>query len=99
MNKKKFDSLSAADQDVIRKFSGEWLAARFAEAFDADNDLATTQLKSDPKRTTILPSQTDLDRAQAVSSTQIKEWQAGNPRHTELLAAVGAELGKLRSAP
>lgn len=99
MNKKKFDSLSAADQDVIRRFSGEWLAARFAEAFDADNDLATTQFKSDPKRTTILPSQTDLDRAQAVSSTQIKEWQAGNPRHTELLAAVGAELGKLRSAP
>ena len=97
MNKKKFDSLPAADQDVIRKFSGEWLAARYADAFEADNELVTKQFRSDPKRTTILPSQVDLDTVQAAAGTQVKGWQAGNPRHGELLAAVETEIEKLRA--
>jgi TRAP-type C4-dicarboxylate transport system substrate-binding protein len=98
MNKKKFDSLPIAGQDIIRKFSGEWLAVRFAEAFQANNDLVMKQFKSDPRRTTILPSQPDLDTAQAVFDKFIEEWQARNPRNMQLLTAVETELGKLRSA-
>ena len=97
MNKNKFDSLPAADQDIIRKFSGEWLAARYAEAFEAANELVTQQFESDSRRTTVLPSQADLDGAQAVFDVQIKDWQARNPRNIELLGAVETELGKLRS--
>ena len=98
MNKKKFDSLPAADQDIIRKFSGEWTTARFAEAFGADDDLVMKQFESDPRRTTIFPSKADLDTAQAVFGTQIKEWQAGSPHNIQLLATVETELGKLRPA-
>jgi len=97
MNKKKFDSLPAAGQDIIRRFSGEWLAARYAQTFDTDNDLMMKQFKSDPRRTTVVPSQADLDTAQAVFATQIKNWQAGNPRNIQLLAAAEAEIEKLRS--
>ena len=97
MNKKKFDSLPKAGQDIIRKFSGEWLAARFVETFDTINDLVMEQLKSDPKRTVIFPSQADLDTAQATFKTVIKEWQAKNPRNLELLTAVETEIAKLRS--
>jgi TRAP-type transport system periplasmic protein len=97
MNKKKFDSLPAAGQDIIRRFSGEWLAARFTQTFEADNDMMMNQFKSDPRRTTIIPSQADLDTAQAVFDTQIKGWQARNPRNTELLGAVETEIGNLRS--
>jgi TRAP-type C4-dicarboxylate transport system substrate-binding protein len=97
MNKKKFDGLPAAGQDIIRKFSGEVLAARYAEAFEAANELVTQQFKSDPRRTTVLPSQADLDTAQAIFDTQTKDWQARNPRNIQLLGAVETEIGKLRS--
>jgi TRAP-type C4-dicarboxylate transport system substrate-binding protein len=98
MNKKKFESLPPAAQDIIRKFSGEWLAARYADAFAASNELVMKQFKSDPKRTTIISSQADIDTAQAAFATLIREWQPTNPRNAQLLAAVETELAKLRSA-
>jgi len=97
MNKKKFDSLPKAGQDIIRKFSGEWLAARFAETFEANNDLVMEQLKSDPRRTVIFPSQPDIDTTRATFRTVIKEWQAKDPHNRELLTVVETEITKLRS--
>jgi TRAP-type transport system periplasmic protein len=98
MNRKKFDSLPKAGQDIIRKFSGEWLAARYAETFDANNDVVMGQLKSDPKRKVIFPSQSDLDTAQAIFRTLIEKWQVANPHNRELLTAVEGEITKLRSS-
>ena len=95
MNRKKFDSLPKAAQDIIRKFSGEWLAAHFAETFIAKNDLVMEQFKSDPKRTVIFPSQRDLDVAQATYRKVIDEWQARTPRNRELLTMVDSEIAKL----
>lgn len=97
MNRKTFDGLPKAGQDIIRKFSGEWLAARFAETFEANNNLVMEQLKSDPKRTVIFPSQSDLDTARATFGIVIKEWQARDPHNLELLTAVESEIAKLRS--
>ena len=97
MNGKKFDSLPKAAQDVIRKFSGDAFAARFAETFVANDDLVMEQFKSDSKRTVIFPSQRDLAVAQATFRTVIDEWQAKNPHNRELLAAVEGEIAKLRS--
>jgi TRAP-type C4-dicarboxylate transport system substrate-binding protein len=98
MNKKKFESLPLGAQDLIRKFSGEWLAAHFAEAFDVSNHLAMKQFKSDPKRSTILPSQPDLNTVKSTFDKFIKEWGASNPRDVQMLTAAESELGKLRSA-
>jgi TRAP-type C4-dicarboxylate transport system substrate-binding protein len=97
MNRRTFDSLPKVGQDIIRKFSGEWLAARFAETFEANNDLVMDQLKSDLKRTVIFPSQVDLHTAQATFKTVIREWQAGKPHNLELLTVVETEIAKLRS--
>ena len=97
MNRKKFDSLPKAGQEIIRKFSGEWPAARFVETFDTINDQVIAQLKSDPKRTVIVPSQSDLDIAQAVFKSVIKEWQAKSLHNLALLTAVKTEIAKLRS--
>jgi TRAP-type C4-dicarboxylate transport system substrate-binding protein len=95
MNRKKFDSLPKAAQDIIRKFSGEWLAAHFTGTFIAKNDLVMEQFKSDPKRTVIFPSQRDLDVAQATYRRVIDEWQARTPRNRELLTMVESEIAKL----
>lgn len=97
MNRKKFDSLPKAGQDLIRKYSGEWLAARYVEGYDANTNPIVEQLKSDPKRTVILPSQSDLDTAQAAFRTVIKEWQAKNAHNRGLLTVVETEIAKLRS--
>jgi TRAP-type C4-dicarboxylate transport system substrate-binding protein len=95
MNRKKFDSLPQAGQDIIRKFSGEWLAARFAETFEANNNVVMEQFKSDPKRTVIFPSQRDLDSAQVTFRMVIEAWRAKNPHNLQLWAAVETELAKL----
>jgi TRAP-type C4-dicarboxylate transport system substrate-binding protein len=97
MNKKKFDSLPKAAQDIIRKFSGDGFAARFAETFVADDDQVMGQLKSDPKRTVIFPSSRDFDTAQAVFQSVIDEWVAKSPHNRQLLTIVETEIAKLRS--
>lgn len=97
MNRKKFDSLPKTTQDLIRKHSGEWLAARYIEAYDANADPIVKQLKSDPKRTVVFPSQLDLDTAQDRFTIVIKEWQAQSPHNDALSRVVESEITKLRS--
>ena len=97
MDRKKFDSLPKAGQDVIRRFSGEWLAARFAETFETNNNLVMEQFKSDPKRTVVFASPSDVDTAQAAFTTTIKAWEARNPHNMELLSIVEADVAKQRA--
>jgi len=96
MNKKKFDSLPEAAQNLIRKYSGEWLAARHVEAYDAQEVASLDQLKSDPKRHIILPSDADRATAQIAFKSVVDEW-AASPRNSELLVSIKRELATLRS--
>lgn len=97
MNRKKFDSLPKAGQDAIRKYSGEWTAARFNEGIGAYNDSLVKQLQGDPKRKVVFPSQAELDAAQQVFRSVINEWTAKSPRNQELLKVVEAEIAKARA--
>ncbi len=97
MNRNKFDSLPKAAQDVIGKFSGEWLAARFAQTFEAEDAQVMEQFKSDPKRTLVFPSEADLKIAQAAFTTISDNWAAASPHNRELLMRVKAEIAKLRA--
>lgn len=97
MNRKKFDSLPKAGQEAIREYSGEWMAARYIDEYDATNNPIMEKLKSDPKRTVIFPSQADRDTAQAAFKRVIEGWLAEDPRNPKLLKAVEAEIAKLRA--
>lgn len=97
MNRKKFDSLPKAGQDVIRQYSGEWIAAHYVDAYDATNNPMMEKLKSDPKRSVTFPSNADLDTAQVAFKKVIDEWLAEDRRHPELLTAVQTEIAKLRT--
>lgn len=97
MNRKRFDGLPKHAQDMISKYSAEWAAARFIEINEADNGQLMDQLKSDPKRKAIFPSQSDLDTAQVGFKAVIEQWLAKGPRNRELLAAVETEIGKVRT--
>jgi TRAP-type C4-dicarboxylate transport system substrate-binding protein len=63
MNRKKLESLSKENQAVIRQYSGEWLAARIVEGYAPYNKEIVEQLKSDPARAVVFPSQADIDVA------------------------------------
>jgi TRAP-type transport system periplasmic protein len=97
MNKETFDKLPPAAQDVIRECSGEWLAERSTQAFAAGNNLALEQLRSDPKRVLIVPSQTDLDLAQHGFRSVVDKWAAIDPHNREMLKGLRTELAKLRA--
>jgi TRAP-type C4-dicarboxylate transport system substrate-binding protein len=97
MNRTKFDSLPQASQDIIRKFSGEWAADRFIATYDAENKLALEQLRADPGRKVVTPSQADSDRAKSAFGAVIAKWLSDDPRNRELLTKVEFEISKIRS--
>jgi TRAP-type C4-dicarboxylate transport system substrate-binding protein len=97
MNRKKFESLSEANRDVIRKHSGEWLAARIIEGYAPYNKEIVEQLKSDPARQVIFPSQADTYLAAQAFKAARTEWADASPHNRRLLNAVEAELRRLRS--
>jgi TRAP-type C4-dicarboxylate transport system substrate-binding protein len=97
MNRKKFESLPKAGQDVIRKFSGESTVARFVETYDANNAQAMNDLKSDPNRALIAPPRAELDTLQATFQRGLEKWRDENPRNLELWKLVETELARLRA--
>jgi TRAP-type C4-dicarboxylate transport system substrate-binding protein len=97
MNRKKFESLPTAAQDIIRKYSGEWAAERFVEAYDANNIQAMKDLQSDPNRQVIMPSRSDLDALQASFRTAFETWRRDNPRNGELFKLAEAEIARARA--
>jgi TRAP-type C4-dicarboxylate transport system substrate-binding protein len=97
MNRKKFESLPKPGRDVIRRYSGEWLAERFVKGFELYNTEFLEQLKSDPLRTVTFPSQSEIDVAERTFRALRAEWADATPRHRQLLNAVEAELVKFRS--
>jgi TRAP-type C4-dicarboxylate transport system substrate-binding protein len=96
MSRKTFASLPARAQNIIRKYSGEWAVARSNEFFEDINYKSMEQLKSDPKRRVIFPSEADLVQIQAAFKSVIADW-AADPRNRVLLNITEAEIVKLRS--
>jgi TRAP-type C4-dicarboxylate transport system substrate-binding protein len=97
MNRKKFDALPKAGQDAIRKYSGDWTAARFNEGIGAYNDSLIKQLQADPKRKVVFPAPAELDAMAPAFKGVIDAWVAKSPRNKELLALVQAELANVRA--
>src|SRR6202035_5055486 len=97
MNRKKFESLSKAGQDIIRKYSGEWAGAHFVETYDANNVQAMNDLKSDPNRQVIVPPRSELDTLQTTFRAVFEQWRKESPRNSQLLTLVETEIAKVRS--
>ena len=90
MSRAKFESLPKAGQDVIRKYSGAWLTERVRRwRFEAYNATLIEQLKSDPQRTVIFPSQSEIDMAKEAFRAVRAEWADASPHHRQLLECGG----------
>jgi TRAP-type C4-dicarboxylate transport system substrate-binding protein len=97
MNRKKFDSLPKAAQDVIQKFSGAWPVEHYIDAINTYDAEILEKLKSDPRRKVVYPSQRDLAMARDVFDAVVTQWAASNPRNRALLDKVDAEIAAFRS--
>lgn len=96
MNHKKLMTLPPLAQEVIRKYSGEWLAKQETACFAAKNPEVISRLNADARRSVVEPSAADLAAAQRVFASVIEKWAAQSLRHRELLALVKSEIAKLR---
>jgi TRAP-type C4-dicarboxylate transport system substrate-binding protein len=98
MNRKKFYSLPRQAQDIIRKYSGKWAAARFIAARSEVENQVVAQLKSDTRRKVIIPSPSDQAQAEAVFKTITDEFASKSDHNRELLKAARSEIAKIRAA-
>jgi TRAP-type C4-dicarboxylate transport system substrate-binding protein len=97
MNHKVLDRLPAKAQEIIRKYSGEWAAARFIEIYEHATKKALDELLRDRRRTVVNPSAADEATATAVFKTVADDYAAASPHNAELLRAARASIAKLRA--
>jgi TRAP-type C4-dicarboxylate transport system substrate-binding protein len=97
MNRKKFESLPAEAQAIIRKHSGDQSALRTASGFDALNREIVKKLEADSRRKVVFPSPADLATSKHVFDKVIAQWADLKPHNHELLTRVRAEIAKFNS--
>jgi TRAP-type transport system periplasmic protein len=97
MNRKKFDSLPKAAQDVIAKYSPGWIDDTYVKNLSVLNETLIEQFKADKKRTVVTPSGADIAAIKAASEKVTADWAAKDPRNAELLAKARDLLAKIRS--
>jgi len=98
MNRKKFESLPKAAQDVIAKYSGDWINNVYVTNLSAYNDALIAQFKGDKKRNVVTPSEADLKAIKAASEKVTADWTAKDPQNAKLLANAREQLAKIRAA-
>jgi TRAP-type C4-dicarboxylate transport system substrate-binding protein len=97
MNRKKFDSLPKAAQDVILKYSPDWINDVYVKNLSAFNASVIEQFRADKKRTVVTPSEADLKAIKTASEKVTAEWAAKSPGNAQLLAKANDILAKIRS--
>jgi TRAP-type C4-dicarboxylate transport system substrate-binding protein len=97
MNRKKLESQPQAGRDVIRKYSGAWLAEHVVDGYEPSTAAQLELLKSDPARTVISPTQSEIDEAEGAFRVVRNQWADVSPHNRLLLNTVEAEIARFRS--
>jgi len=98
MNRKVFDRLPETAKALIRKYSGEWSATRFSEAYETIGKKVIDELKADPRRAIVVPSPQDQATANLAFKSIIQEWARASVHNRELLNLTEANLANVRAA-
>jgi TRAP-type C4-dicarboxylate transport system substrate-binding protein len=97
MSRKAFDRLPDDVKEIIRRYSGAWLMDKYITINEAATALVIDQLKTDPKRTVIVPSAADMETAQGAFKSVVAAYAAESPHHAALVQAARAALERLRA--
>lgn len=97
MNRKKFDSLPKAAQDVIVKYSGDFINDIYVKNLSAFNASVIDQFRADKKRTVVAPSEADLKAIKTASEKVTADWMAKDPNNPKLLVKAQELLAQIRA--
>ena len=98
MNRKVFDRLPENAKALVRKYSGEWAATRFADAYEMTGKKIIDDIKADSRRSIVVPSIQDQMTAQRAFKLIVQDWAAASVHNGELLKLTEASLAKVREA-
>jgi TRAP-type C4-dicarboxylate transport system substrate-binding protein len=98
MNRQVFDDLPADLQDLIRTYSGEWVAERWAAVYDDSNRREIEKLTADPRRVVVTPSAMDMNFAGEAFESVRENWVDQHPHDAGLMARAQHEVLALRHA-
>jgi TRAP-type C4-dicarboxylate transport system substrate-binding protein len=96
MNRKKFDALPPAAQDILKKYSGEWYGNLFIAEYGKYVEGLMGKMTEDKNRVINYPTVDDVATLEAATQDAIAEWLQKSPRNPALLDAVKAEIAALR---
>ena len=96
MNRKKYDSLPAAAQDVLKKYGIDWVNALYLKTLGPYDASLIERFKADSKRTVTSPSAADLETLNKAYEGVVAAWVAKDERNAELLAKTKAVLTNIR---
>lgn len=97
MSREKFDSLPAPAQEVLRRFSGEWVANQFVTSYGAYLDTLYAKLRADSNRTLTDPSADEMATANAAFDQVVTAWSAKAPGNAALVQAVREDVARMRA--
>ena len=98
MNRKVFDGLPENAKTLIRKYSGEWTAIQFSEAYETIGKKIINDVTADPRRNIVVPSAQDQLAAQRVFKSIAQDWAAASVHNGDLLKLTESSLAKVREA-
>ena len=97
MSERKFATLPEPAKALLRKYSGEWLAAQWIGSFGASEQASLDKIKSDPGRTAVEPSAADQKVAQGIYSSMLEGWAGKSAGNARLVAVIEADLAAIRA--
>ncbi len=97
MNRKVFNGLPAEAKTLITKYSGEWTAQQYIQAYEDFDKTVTEQIKMDPRRKVASPSPDDRAAAQKAFAEIVDTWAAADARHMQLLKFAETMLAQIRA--
>jgi TRAP-type C4-dicarboxylate transport system substrate-binding protein len=95
MSRARLESLPQRAQQIIRQYSGVWLAEQSSACFAAKNSEIAARLRADKRRNVVEPSPSDQAAIKRVFASVVEEWAAQSSRHRKLLDLVKSEITKL----
>jgi TRAP-type C4-dicarboxylate transport system substrate-binding protein len=96
MNRKVFERLPENAKTLIRKYSGEWTAIQFSEAYEAIGKKTINDIRADARRSIVVPSAQDQMTAQRTFRSIAQDWAAVSVHNADLLRLTEASLAKVR---
>jgi TRAP-type C4-dicarboxylate transport system substrate-binding protein len=97
MNRHTFDGLPDDAKNIIRKYSGEWTAPRFATVMARASEKIIEEIKSDGRRHVVIPSPSDQDTADKLFKSVVDDWSAVSVHNRALLKSARDEIAKIRA--